>query len=258
MTSLNNINIRNSLIFFDIESTGTDTRKDRIVELSTIKITPDGSQETITQRFNPGMPIPEAATAVHGIKDEDVINEPSFSEKAQEIHDYFLGCDLAGYNVVNFDIRMLTEELLRAGVDLPFNSDTKIIDAMVIFKNKEKRDLAAAYKFYCNKEMTNAHQAEADTLAALEVLQGQINKYGLETDVKSLAEMSKYDKDSVAIDYAGKFIRNSDGDIVFNFSKENKGKKVTENIGLVKWMLDKDFELHTLYIARQILEGKLQ
>ncbi len=256
MSSSINLNIQNPVIFFDIESTGTDTRKDRIVELSTIKITPDGKQEVITQRFNPGIPIPEAATAVHGIKDEDVINEPSFADKAQEIHDYFLGCDLAGYNIVNFDIRMLTEELLRAGVDLPFNNETKIIDAMVIFKNKEKRDLAAAYKFYCDKELTNAHQAEADTLAALEVLQGQINKYGLETDVESLAEMSKFDKDSIAIDYAGKFIRNADGDIVFNFSKDSKGKKVTENLGLVKWMLDKDFELHTLYIAMQILDGK--
>ncbi len=252
------LQLTNPLIFFDIESTGTDTRRDRIVELSTIKITLDGNQETITQRFNPGIPIPEGATAIHGIKDEDVRNEPSFSAKAQEIYDYFLDCDLAGYNIVNFDIRMLAEELLRAGVDLPFNNETKIIDAMVIFKNKEKRDLAAAYKLYCDKELINAHQAEADTLAAMEVLEGQIKKYGLDADLEHLAEMSKYDKNSMALDYASKFVRNTDGDIVFNFGKDHKGKKVLEELGMLQWMLDKDFELHTLYIARQILEGKLK
>ncbi|MEY3370067.1 MAG: hypothetical protein RLZZ361_737 [Cyanobacteriota bacterium] len=185
------LDTKNTLIFFDIESTGTDTRKNRIIELSSIKITLDGKREIITKRFNPGIPIAEGATSVHGIKDEDLINEPKFAEKAQEIHDYFLGCDLAGYNIFTFDIRMLTEEFLQAGLMPLFNNETKIIDGMRIFNKMQPSDLAAAYKFYCNKEMTNTHQAEADTLAALDVL-------------------------------------------------------------------DKDFELHTIYIAKLILEGELK
>jgi DNA polymerase III subunit epsilon len=255
---MNPLHLDKPLIFFDLESTGTDTRRDRIVELSTIKITPDGKQEIITQRFNPGRSIPEQATAVHGIKDEDVINEPSFSEKAQEIHDYFLGCDFAGYNILTFDIRMLKEEFLRAGLEPPFNKETRIIDGMRIFHKMEPRDLAAAYKFYCDKEMIHAHQAEADTLAAMEVLEGQIARYGLQSDVAVLADLSKYDKDSVQLDFAGKFIRDSNGEIVFNFGKDHKGKKVLENLGMLKWMLDKDFELHTLHIAKLIVEGKIK
>lgn len=253
----NSLQLTKPLIFFDIESTGTDTRKDRIIELSTIKLTPDGNSETITQRFNPGIPIPEGATAIHGIRDEDVINEPSFSAKAQAIYDYFSGCDVAGYNVITFDIRMLTSEFLRAGLGLPFNEDTRIIDAMRIFHKMEKRDLGTAYKFYCDKELTNAHQAEADTIASLEVLEGQIKKYSFEPDINYLAGMSKYDKDSTILDFDAKFIRNQANDIVFNFGK-HKGEKVLDNLDYVDWMIKQDFDLHTQYIARRILEGKLK
>ena len=252
-----NLKLNKSLIFFDLESTGTDTRRDRIVELSTIKITPDGKQEIITRRFNPGMSIPEQATAVHGIKDEDVINEPSFSDKAQEIYDYFLGCDLAGYNTIEFDARILIEELKRANLKSPINQNTKIIDSMRIFKKMEKRDLAAAYKFYCNKELTNAHQAEADTVASMKVLEGQIARYGFKPDVNFLAAMSQYDVSPNAIDPEGKFIRNDSGDIVFNFGKHN-GTKVSDQADYIDWMLTKgNFDPDTLNIAKRIMEGDL-
>lgn len=245
------------LIFFDIESTGTNTRNDRIIELSTIRINLDQSQEIITQRFNPEIEIPAEATAIHGISNLDIANEANFQSKASQIAEYFQDCDLAGYNIINFDLRLLTAEFLRANVKPPYDSNTKVIDVMRIYHKMEKRDLAAALRFYCDKELENAHQAESDTLAAMEILEKQIERYGLETDVTALDKFCKYEKDINALDFAGKFIRDKDGDIIFNFGS-NKGKKVKDNRGMLEWMLPRDFEPHTKLIAEEILAGKLR
>ena len=159
---LSNILLARPIIFFDLETTGTDIAKDRIVELSVTKFFPDGSQETKTRRFNPGIPIPPEATAVHGITDDDVKNEKSFAELAKGLSNYFLGCDIGGYNILKFDIPLLVEEFIRASASVPFDIETRKIDAMTIFHKMEKRDLTAAYKFYCDKDHTGAHGAAAD------------------------------------------------------------------------------------------------
>jgi DNA polymerase III, epsilon subunit and related 3''-5'' exonucleases len=167
------LNLRNPLIFFDLETTGTDTVKDRIVELSYLKVYPNGKEEMKTRRINPEMPIPAGATAIHGISDEDVKDCPTFKQIARSLADQMEGCDLAGFNSSRFDIPLLAEEFLRADVDIDF-SKRKMIDVQIIFHKKEQRTLEAAYKFYCDKNLDNAHSAEADTLATYEVLKAQL------------------------------------------------------------------------------------
>lgn len=252
--SLSRIKLERPLVFFDIESTGTDIVKDRIVELCLIKYMPDASKETKLMRFNPGRPIPAEATAVHGITDADVANEPPFTSKAQEIKDYISDCDLGGYNIQRFDVPMLVEELLRAGVSDPIASDVRFVDSFRIFAMMEKRDLTSALQFYCGKTLEKAHTAEADTIASAEVLNGQVERYGFKGDIASLSELSS---DGELLDYDRKFARNDHGQIIFTFGA-NKGKKVLDNPGMLQWMLDKDFSEHTKYIARKIMKGELK
>ena len=246
------LNLKNPIVFFDLETTGTDIVHDRIVEISYHKVYPNGREGTKTLRINPQMPIPPASTAVHGITDEDVKDCPTFKEVAREIARDIEGCDLAGYNSNRFDVPMLAEELLRADVDLDLKR-RKFVDVQVIFHKMEQRTLAAAYKFYCHKELTDAHTAEADTMATYEVLQAQLDRYPeLQNDVDFLA---KFTTQSNNADFAGRIVYNERGEEVFNFGKY-KGKKVTDvfntDIGYYGWMMSNDFALHTKKVLTAI------
>ena len=178
------------IVFLDLETTGTDAAKDRIVEISLVKVHPNGDEEVKTRRINPGMPIPPAATAVHKITDEDVKDEPRFEQIAKSLAAYIDGCDLAGYNSNKFDIPVLAEEFLRAGVDIDLKK-RRFVDVQNIFHKMEQRTLVAAYKFYCHKNLEKAHSAEADTLATYEVLKAQLDRYPeLENDIDFLAKFT--------------------------------------------------------------------
>ncbi len=246
------LNLKNPIIFFDLETTGINIVTDRIVEISYHKVYPNGKEETKTMRINPGMPIPPASTAIHGIRDEDVADCPTFKEVAKEIAKDIEGCDLAGFNSNRFDIPMLAEELLRAEIDMDLMK-RKFVDVQVIFHKMEQRTLEAAYKFYCNKDLTNAHSAEADTLATYEVLQAQLDRYpALENDVEYLAKFTAHTNN---VDFAGRIIYNERGEEVFNFGKY-KGQKVTDvlnkDIGYYGWIINGDFSLHTKKVLTNI------
>ena len=252
---LNTLTLQRPLLFFDLETTGVSLSKDKIIELCAIKIMPDKSRTMMLQRFYPEMPIPPSATEIHGITNEMVQNEPTFREKAKEITLFFSNCDLAGYNIAKFDIPILVEELLRAGLEENPFEKVKVIDSLSIYFKKEPRNLAAALKFYAGEEIVNAHSAEADVEATIKVLNGQLEKYpDLAPTADSLHEFSFQENDY--LDYDRKFSRNKKGEIVFMFGK-NKGLPAAENLGMVKWMLDKDFSEHTKFIARKILKGDI-
>lgn len=252
---LESLQLDRPLIFFDTETTGISPTKDRIIELCGIKVFPDKSRTVLLQRFNPEMPIPPDASAVHGITDDMVKNEPPFREKAKEIRAFFEGCDLSGYNVVRFDVPILAEEFLRAGLEENPLEKAKVVDAMTIYFKKEPRTLSAALRFYANEEIVKAHSAEADVEATIKVLDGQLNRYAdLPQTMQGLSEFSTQENDY--IDYDRKFGRDKSGEIVFMFGK-NKGLRVAENPGMLKWMLDKDFAEQTKLIARKILNGEI-
>ncbi len=240
---------------FDLETTGMSVNTDRIVEFSYIKVMPDGTENIKTLRFNPGIPIPHEVSLIHGIYDEDVKDAPLFKQKAKELAEEFKGCDFAGFNSNKFDFPLLVEEFLRAGVEFDVEN-RKFVDAQRIFHMMEQRTLTAAYKFYCNKELVNAHSAEADTIATLEVLKAQIERYeNLENDVDFLHNFTKQDKN---VDLAGRMVYNNDGVPVFNFGK-HKGKPVQEvfktDFGYYDWMMNGDFAEDT---KRRLTQIKLQ
>lgn len=240
------LNLKNPIVFFDLETTGTNITHDRIVEISVLKVFPNGKQDIKTKRINPEMPIPAESTAIHGITDEDVKDAPTFRQVAKSLADQIEGCDLAGFNSSRFDIPLLAEEFLRVGLDVDF-SKKKLIDVQIIFHKKEQRTLEAAYRFYCDKNLEDAHSAEADTLATFEVLKAQLDKYDdLPNDMAKLAEEYSFFNDNV--DLAGRIIRNENGIKVFNFGK-HKGKPVSEVLrvepSFYAWMMDADFPLNT-------------
>jgi DNA polymerase-3 subunit epsilon len=186
------LNLRRPIAFIDLETTGINISTDRIVEISVLKITPDGKEDWISTRINPEMPIPSKSTAIHGITDEDVSGAPTFREIARNLAVFLEGTDLAGYNAIKFDIPVLAEEFLRANIDFNFRK-RKYVDPQVIFHRKEQRTLSAAYQFYCNKELKNAHSSKADTVATYEVLKAQLDRYSdLENDIEKLAEWSSF------------------------------------------------------------------
>ncbi len=240
------LKLKNPLVFFDLETTGINTTKDRIVEISLLKVFPDGTEEVRTRRINPEMPIPAQATAIHGITDEDVKDCPTFKQVAKSLADILEGCDIAGFNSSRFDVPVLSEEFLRAGVDVDF-SRRKFIDVQIIYHRKEPRTLAAAYQFYCDKELNDAHSAEADTRATYEVLKGQLAKYpDLENDVEFLSK--NYSSFNNNVDFAGRMIFDDKGVEVFNFGK-HRGRSVEEVLknepSYYSWMMDGDFPLNT-------------
>lgn len=244
--------LKNPIVFFDLETTGTNIVSDRIVEIAYLKIYPNGNEESKRYLVNPEIPIPQEVTAIHGISDEDVKNEPVFKELAKIIAKDIEGCDLAGYNSVRFDLPLLAEEFLRANVDIDL-AKRKMIDVQVIFHKMEQRTLSAAYKFYCNSELTNAHTAEADTRATYEVLKAQLDRYdNLKNDVAFLADFSAQHKNA---DLAGRIIFNDKNEEVFNFGKY-KGRRVedvlNEDMGYYGWIMNGDFSLYTKKVLTEV------
>ena len=245
------------ICFFDLETTGIEVAKDRIVEISIFKVFPNGNKESKTWLVNPTIPIPAATTAVHGITNEKVANEPTFKELASQIHNMIKDSDLAGFNSDRFDIPLLAEELLRAEVDFDMKNRVSV-DVQTIFHKKEERTLSAALKFYCGKSLENAHSAEADTMATYEILKAQLDRYeDLDNDMKSLSEFTTRKK---SVDFAGFIAINKDGKEIFTFGK-NKGQLVEEVLekepGYYGWIQGADFPLYTKKVLTAIKLRKL-
>jgi DNA polymerase-3 subunit epsilon len=250
------LNLQRPIAFFDLETTGIDSAKDRIVEIAVIKLMPDGSKEQWVKRINPEMPISAESSAIHGIFDEDVKDEPTFKTVAHELKQFIHQCDLGGYNSNKFDIPVLAEEFLRAGIPVDFKQ-RKFIDVQQIFFKKEARTLSAAYKFYCEKDLENAHSAEADVLATIAVLESQLDRYDdLSHEVNDLHEYTGGDE---FVDYARRMIMKN-GVPVFNFGK-HKGVPVTDVFKkepqYYDWMMHADFALHTKQMISEILNNML-
>lgn len=246
------LKLNRPLVFFDLETTGTNVGSDRIVEASFLKLNIDGSQEQKSRRINPGIPIPPGATKVHGITDDDVKDAPKFAELASEFRNFLEHCDLAGYNVIKFDLPLLAEEFARAGHDFD-TTNRSVIDVQNIFHKMEQRTLSAAYKFYCDKNLVKAHSAEADTLATFEVFMAQLDKYeNLPKDVPALHNFSAAQRN---VDLAGRIIYNEMGIEVFNFGRF-KGKPVAEvfrtESGYYEWMMNGDFPTNTKTVITRL------
>lgn len=262
-----NLKLKNPLAFFDLETTGISIVHDRVVEISILKVLPNGDEEKRTDMINPGIPIPEETSLIHGIYDDDVKDAPQFKDIAKTLVKFLEGCDLAGFNILRFDVPMLVEEFLRAGISFDV-SKRKLIDSQKIFHLMEKRNLSAAYKFYCNKTLENAHSAEADTLATYEILKNQIeiydnrevedmkgNKLGIiQNDMDTLHKITL----QKMVDLAGRMVYNDKGEEVFNFGK-HKGKRVVDILAkepmYYNWIQKNDFSLDT---KRKLTEIKLK
>jgi len=258
------LNLKNPIVFLDLETTGINVVTDRIVEIALLKIFPDGHEEEKMQRINPGIPIPPQTSAIHGIYDEDVKDAPLFKEVAKNYAKFIEGCDLAGFNSTRFDIPLLSEEFLRVDIDLDMKKH-KFVDVQIIFHRMEKRTLAAAYKFYLMQDLENAHSAMADTKATYEVLKAQLDRYegaefeenGKKTvpvinNIDALAAFSAFDK---SVDFAGRIVYDEKGVEVFNFGK-HKGKAVEkvfqEEPGYFSWMMQGEFPLYTKKVLTAI------
>ena len=237
------LSLTRPLVFFDIESTGIDVSKDKIIDLSILKLYPDNKKEIHNFRINPGIPIPAGATKIHGITDADVKDSPLFSAVAKDIFEILKDSDYAGYNIKRFDVPLLVEEFLRVEIDWP-SEDAKILDAYTIFVKKEQSNLAAAYKFFCDKDLENAHSAEADISATQEVLFAQLERYtDIGLDINSIEKFCSEDEKPL-VDYARKLCYNEKGEIVFNFGK-HKGKRIIDEREYCRWMYKGDFPLNT-------------
>jgi DNA polymerase III subunit epsilon len=260
------LNLKIPLCFFDLETTGINITQDRIIEIAVIKVMPNGEVIKKSNVVNPTIPIAPESTAIHGISNEDVKDKPTFKEVAKEYARFFEGTDLAGFNILKFDVPVLVEEFLRADVEFDY-SRKKLIDAQKIFHMMEKRTLSAAFKFYCDKEITDAHSAEADTQATLEVLYAQITRYEnqevtdglgkkigvIQNDMEALHKLTA----SNLVDLAGRMVRNEKDEVIFNFGK-HKGKVATQVLkdepSFYDWMMKGDFPLDT---KRRLTEIKL-
>lgn len=261
------LNLRNPICFFDLESTGINITRDRIIEIAVIKVMPNGEVHRKNNLLNPGMPIPPESSVFHGIYDEDVKDKPSFKEVARDYAKFMEGADLSGFSILKMDVPMLVEEFLRAGVDFDY-SRKKIIDAQKIFHLMEKRTLSAAYRFYMSRELQESHTAEADAEASMDVLIAQVEKYNgqdvtdisgkkvgeIRNDMEVLSKLIAADM----VDLAGRMIQNDKGEEIFNFGK-HKGKKVTavfkEEPAYYDWMMNGDFPQDT---KRKLTEIKLR
>lgn len=261
------LKLKNPLAFFDLEATGINISKDRIIEISVLKVMPNGENQSYNTRLNPEMPIPAETSMIHGIYDEDIKDAPTFKHVAKNLARFLEGADLAGFSIIRFDVPLLVEEFLRADVDFEV-SNRKLIDAQKIFHLMEKRTLTAAYKFYCEKSLEDAHSAEADTIATYEVLDAQIRKYEgqqvidnlgnklgmISNDMKTLHDLTCTNM----VDLAGRFILNDKGEELINFGKY-KNRKVTEILekepNYYDWIMKGDFPLDT---KRKLTQIKLR
>ncbi len=261
------LNLTRPLIFFDLETTGLNIGKDRIVEISLLKIFPDGSEESKTHILNPGVPIPRECSEIHGIYDHDVVDKPRFEEVADEIDAFMQDSDLAGFNSNRFDLPLLVEEFLRVGHRFDLRNRS-LIDVQTIYHKMEPRTLSAAYKLYCNKELADAHHAEADTKATYEVLKAQIGKYdgkeykdrtGMKTIpiTNDMKELSRFSSDNRNVDLVGHIVFNEKDEETFNFGKHKN--KTVEAVFRVEptyysWMMNADFPLYTKEVISRIKE----
>ena len=249
-----NLDLKKPIVFFDLETTGINIANDKIVEISILKVFPNGNKESKTWLVNPEMEIPQGSIDVHGITNEKVVTEPTFKELASKVNEMIAGCDLAGFNSNRFDIPLLAEELMRAGIDFDMKN-RKAIDVQVIFHKKEQRTLSAGYQFYCEKELEGAHGAEADTNATYEILLAQLTKYkDIGNTVDALSEYSTHGKRA---DFAGFILMNEEDQEIFSFGKY-KGRIVVEvlkeNPGYNNWIQNADFPLYTKKVLREIKE----
>lgn len=260
------LNLKIPLAFFDLETTGTNITHDRIIEIAVIKMMPNGEVQRKVNLVNPTIPIPAESSVFHGIYDDDVKDKPTFKELAKEYARFLEGCDLAGFNILKFDVPVLVEEFLRADVEFDY-SRKKIIDAQRIFHLMEKRTLRAAYQFYCQKDLKDSHSAEADTEATMDVLISQLDRYDqqvvtdangnklgeIKNDMEVLGQLSSID----VYDLAGRMIKNDKGDVLFNFGK-HKGKAVLEVLrnepAYYDWFMNGEFPLDS---KRKLTEVKL-
>jgi DNA polymerase-3 subunit epsilon len=260
------LNLKVPLCFFDLETTGVNITKDRILEIAVIKVMPNGEVLRKSNILNPTIPILKESTAIHGISEEDVRDKPTFRDVAKDYAKFFEGADLSGFNILKFDVPVLVEEFLRAGVEFDY-SRKRIVDAQKIYHMMEKRNLATAYRFYCHKELENSHSAEADTQATMEVLLAQIDKYEdqpvtdglgnpmgfIKNDMEELNRLTASD----IIDLAGRMVRNGKGEAFFNFGK-HRNKAVLHVLkdepSYYDWMMNGDFPLDT---KRKLTEIKL-
>jgi DNA polymerase-3 subunit epsilon len=251
------LDLKRPIAFIDLETTGVSLSSDRIVELAIIKLLPDNSRQVKRKLINPQMPIPQASSDIHGITDEMVKDAPTFKQVANEVKVFIDGCDLGGYNSNRFDIPILMEEFLRVGLDVDL-SKRKMVDVQHIFYTMEPRTLSAAYKFFCNKELVDAHSAEADVSATIDVFMAQLDKYSnLGNSVESVLSVIGEDK---IVDYARRFSFDDKGVEVFNFGK-HKGRAVTDVLKAepqyYDWMMRGDFPLHTKQKLTEILNRTL-
>jgi DNA polymerase III subunit epsilon len=247
-----NLKLHRPLAFFDLETTGVNVGSDRIVEIAVLKVYPNGEKELLNQRVNPTIPIPPQSSAIHGIYDKDVLDKPTFKQIAPKLNAFLENCDLAGYNSNKFDVPLLVEEFLRAELDFDIKG-RRLVDVQNIFHLLEPRTLAGAYKFYCNKELVNAHQAEADIIATYEILTAQLDKYEqLKNDISFLSEFSARSNNA---DLAGRIVFNEKGIEVFAFGK-HKDKAVEEVFkfepSYYDWMMNGDFPLSTKKVITAI------
>ncbi|MCT4647939.1 MAG: 3'-5' exonuclease [Carboxylicivirga sp.] len=246
------LHLKNPIVFFDLETTGINIAKDRIVEIALLKVNIDGSDESFCYKVNPEIPIPKVTSEIHGIYDEDVKDAPTFKELGKSLAKIMEGCDIAGFNSNKFDVPLLAEEFIRAEIDFDMKK-RKFVDVQTIFHKMEKRTLSAAYKFYCDKDLENAHSAAADTLATYEVLKAQLDRYEeLENNIEFLNDFSSFNRNA---DFIGRIIFNDKGVEVFNFGKY-KGKSVEEVLAkdpsYYGWMMNGDFPLFTKKVLTNI------
>ncbi|MCQ2226072.1 MAG: 3'-5' exonuclease [Paludibacteraceae bacterium] len=252
------LNLKKPIVFFDLETTGLNIAKDRIIEISAIKIMPNGDQEIKTRRLKPvddygnQIPLPKEVSDLTHITDEDLADQPTFKQIAKSLAEWMKGCDLGGYNSNRFDVPLLAEEFLRADADIDLRK-SKFVDAQVIFNKKEQRTLTAAYRFYCDKELEGAHGAQADILATYEVLKAQLDRYpDLQNDIEFLSEYSAHNSN---VDFAGRFIYNEKNEEIINFGKY-KGRKLAEVLltdqGYYGWMMQSDFTLDTKRVLTNV------
>lgn len=249
-----NLKLEKPIVFFDLETTGVNIAVDRIVEISILKVHPNGNKESKTWLVNPEVEIPKEASDIHGITNEKVVTEPTFKELATKVEEMIRDCDLAGFNSNRFDIPLLAEELMRVGIDFDMKN-RKAIDVQTIFHKKEQRTLSAGYQFYCGKDLEDAHSAEADTLATYEILKAQIDKYDdLGNTVEALSDFSKHGNRA---DFAGFILMNDENQEIFSFGKY-KGRTVEEvlieNPGYFNWIQNADFPLFTKKVLKEIKE----
>ncbi|MDD4920280.1 MAG: 3'-5' exonuclease [Bacteroidales bacterium] len=247
------LNLKRPILFLDLETTGLNVATDRIIEICVLKLNLDGTREIKTRRINPTIPISPEAQAIHGISNEDVANEPTFRELAKSLAKMMEGCDIVGYNSIKFDVPMLSEEFLRAGIDFNFRK-SKLIDVQNIFHKMEQRTLTAAYRFYCGKNLDNAHSAEADTIATMEILEAQLDRYpdDLNNDINFLSDFSTRNRN---LDYAGRIVLDEKEQPVINFGK-HKGRSVKEVLqsepSYYDWIMKGDFTLDTKKVLTEI------